>query len=438
MNFLLKKENLPFILIPLLLSAIGLVFIYSTGQLDNGLNTNLYIRQMFWIIAGIAIALLIVSIDYYYLVEMSTIYYIAGCILLVFTLVFGREIKGAKSWFGYGGLGIQISELMKIAYILFYAKFLSDRNNLENSTLFFAKASGILMLPLLLILKQPDLGTSIVFIAIFIVMTLLGSRKIRIILDLIATVGLSAVLTLSYAYYRYYYLASGQEAVSFLEVFFQPNTFFAFAIILLAYTVIAFIIELFKPIELVSRFMRIAYIFGLAFLASGAATKVLRPYQWSRLLIFINPEFDRLGTGYNVLQAQIAIGAGGWFGQGLFQGTQNLRRFLPEKHTDFIFAIIAEELGFMGAFFVLGLYMYYMGLIIKTILSSKDTEGSLVAGGIMAMFATHVFINIGMNLGIAPVTGLPLPMISYGGSSYLAFMIASSILLCIYSRRFVH
>ncbi|MGL5722201.1 MAG: rod shape-determining protein RodA [Brevinema sp.] len=438
MSFLFKKENFPFIFIPIALSIVGLIFIYSTGQLENGGNTNFYIRQLFWVLAGLILAGFIVAIDYYYMVEMSTLYYALGCFFLVLTLFFGREIKGARSWFGYGGLGIQVSEIMKIAYILFYAKFLKDRNNLENVYVFFIKAGAILLVPLILILRQPDFGTSLVFLSIFIVMTLVGSKDIRLIIDMVAIAISTAGLTLIYAYYRYYYLSLGNDPIQIWDFLLSSNNFLMISFVCLAYTVFAFLFSLFKPVEIIHRFLRPSYLIGLPFLVSAAATKILKPYQWSRLLIFINPEFDRLGTGYNVLQAQIAIGAGGWFGQGLFQGTQNLRRFLPEKHTDFIFAIIAEETGFVGSFFVLLLYMVYTGLIIKTIFSAKDTEGCLVASGILAMFICHIVINIGMNLGIAPVTGLPLPMISYGGSSYLSFIIASAILLSIYNRRFVH
>ncbi|MGL5254440.1 MAG: rod shape-determining protein RodA [Brevinema sp.] len=438
MGLLLKKENFPFIFIPITLSIVGLIFIYSTGQLENGGNTNFYIRQLFWVLAGLALAGLIVAIDYYYMVEMSTIYYIVGCLFLVLTLFFGREIKGARSWFGYGGLGIQVSEIMKIAYILFYAKFLKDRNNLENVYIFFIKAGLILFIPLALILRQPDLGTSLVFLNIFVVMTLMGSKDIRLIIDIVAIAVTTSLLTLAYAYYRYYYISLGRESINIWEFFLSPNNFLMISFICLTYTVFAFLFSLFKPIEIINRFLRPSYLIGFPFLVSALVAKILKPYQWSRLLIFINPEFDRLGTGYNVLQAQIAIGAGGWFGQGLFRGTQNLRRFLPEKHTDFIFAIIAEETGFIGSFLVLLLYMIYIGLIIKTIFSAKDSEGCFVASGILAMFICHIVINIGMNLGIAPVTGLPLPMISYGGSSYLSFIVASAILLSIYNRRFVH
>jgi len=152
----------------------------------------------------------------------------------------------------------------------------------------------------------------------------------------------------------------------------------------------------------------------------------------------INPEFDKKKAGYNVIQSKIAIGSGGFFGKGLFRGTQNILGFLPEKSTDFIYSIIGEELGFFGGSIVMALFIIYFYYIIKTIKNAKDKEGMLISTGIMAMFFVHFFINIGMSLGITPVTGLPLPFISYGGSSYITFIGASALLLNIYSRRFVH
>lgn len=439
MKNILKKDSILYVIIPLILSFIGILFIFSTGQLEHGNNTNLYLKQLLWVGVGIIFALFIVSIDYYYIVETSFIYYILGIILLVFTLLVGKEIKGAKSWLGMAGLGIQASEVMKICYILFYAKFLSSKSNTESNFRTLIFALGILIIPLSLVLLQPDLGTSIVFISIFITMTMVSTKNISIILQGLITGLLMVILTLCYAYYQFYYLAnSNNSPIAILDILLLPNTFFAIATILLVYTVITFVIELFQPIAWINKFTTGSFIIGISFLMSGIATKILKPYQWSRLLVFINPEFDRLGAGYNIIQAQIAIGSGGFSGQGFFNGTQNLRRFLPEKHTDFIYAIIAEETGFIGSFLVVFLYIIYFSMMIKIIFSAKDIEGSFIATGIFTMFAIHTIINIGMNLGIAPVTGLPLPFISYGGSSYITFIIAAALLLNIYNRRFIH
>ncbi len=436
MKDIFKTHTILFLLIPMLLSIIGVIFIMSTGQSDNGFS-SLYLRQIAWIIIGIGICFVILSVDYYYIVEVSVIPYTIGLLLLVLTFFIGKEVKGAQSWLGIGGFGIQGSEIMKICYIIFYARFLRNVPKDEKEIKTFCKSLVLLIPPLVLILLQPDMGTAIIFCSIYVAMTFIGFQKISILLSLIAVGIITAILIMIYTYYQLYYI-NINENIPFLDTLLSQGTFIAISVILLIYAVIAFIIELIQPIPWLGRFTRISIIMGLAFLTMGIATTILKPYQWNRLLVFINPEFDRLGSGYNVIQSQIAIGSGGLTGQGLFQGSQNLRGFLPEKHTDFIFAIISEEWGFVGSFIVIVLYGIYSILIVRTILASKDPEGAYISTGILAMFITHIAINIGMNLGIAPVTGLPLPFISYGGSFYIVCITSSALLLNIYSRRFVH
>ncbi|MGL5955753.1 MAG: FtsW/RodA/SpoVE family cell cycle protein [Brevinema sp.] len=436
MKDLFKSHTIIFILIPMILSMIGIIFIMSTGQSDNGQN-NLYLRQLLWVVLGIGISAVILSIDYYYIIETSAIYYSIGIFLLIVTLLVGKEVKGAQSWLGIGGFGIQSSELMKLCYILFYAKFLKNIPKDEREFTTFYKSLFLLVPPLILVLLQPDMGTAIIFCSIYVIMSFIGFQKISILLSIIMIGVLTSILMLIYTYYQFYYLQTFDN-IALLDIMLSPNTFIAIAVILLMYAIITFGIELIQPIPWIHLFTRISLILGLSFLSMGVASALLKPYQWNRLLVFINPEFDRLGSGYNIIQSQIAIGAGGLTGQGIFQGSQNLRGFLPEKHTDFIFAIIAEETGFLGSIFVILLYGIYCILIVRTILSSKDAEGSYIVAGILAMFATHIGINIGMNLGVAPVTGLPLPFISYGGSFYLTCITSSALILNIYSRRFIH
>ena len=437
MKGIFKGHSSLFILIPFLLSLIGVLFILSTGQLDNNQNTNLYIKQLAWILIGIGLSIFILSIDYYYIIETSLLYYILGIFLLILTLLIGKEIKGAQSWLGIWGFGIQSSEIMKICYILFYAKFLKNTPKDEKEFITFYKSIFILILPLVLVLLQPDLGTAIIFCSIYIIMSFVGFRDINILLSIIIIGIIICFLMLSYTYYQFYYL-SNQSNIALLDILLKSSTFFAIAIILLIYAGITFFIELIQPIPWINKFTSASLILGISFFTMGILSFILKPYQWNRLLVFINPEFDRLGAGYNTIQSQIAIGAGGLSGQGIFQGTQNLRGFLPEKHTDFIFAIIAEESGFLRCFFVIFLYATYCLLIIKTLITSKDQEGAFMASGILAIFVTHIGINIGMNIGIAPVTGLPLPFISYGGSFYITSIISAALILNVYNRRFVH
>ncbi|MGL4387792.1 MAG: FtsW/RodA/SpoVE family cell cycle protein, partial [Brevinema sp.] len=272
----------------------------------------------------------------------------------------------------------------------------------------------------------------------FLIMSLLGLKDIQIILNLLITGILTSFLILSYAYYQFYYKTIYNTEHPIFEILLDPNTFFAMALILLIYAFISFLIELIQQISWLNKFIRGSSIVGVSFLLTGFIEKFLKPYQWNRLLVFLNPEFDRLGAGYNTIQSQIAIGSGGFLGQGIFKGSQNLRGFLPEKHTDFIFSILSEETGFLGSLFVIILYALFLTFIIKVVISAKDKEGSYIAGGLLAMYASHLCINIGMNIGVTPVTGLPLPFISYGGSFYLVCIVGVAMVLNIYQRRFIH
>lgn len=434
----IKNFSPAYLLIPLLLSIIGLVFIFSAGLKPDGSNTGQYLRQLLWIGLGLILIAVILSIDYYQWIDMSEWLYGGGLILLLITLLFGTRIRGAKSWLGIGSLGIQPSEIMKIFYILFFAKYLGRAQINEKKDQVFFISLAFLFIPLGFIMLQPDLGTSIVFTFIFLVMAYMGMPDDKYIRSLLAIGGITSALVLSSAVYRFYYLDLGGKNIEFLDIFFNFNTLIIVSLTMFIYSLIAFLIDFFNPVEIISRLLPFTLITGISFVASAGALKVLKPYQWKRLLVFINPEFDKYGAGYNIIQSKIAIGSGGLFGKGLLQGTQNNLGFLPEKSTDFIFSIISEELGFIGSALVLILFAVYFYYIIRVIQNAKDKEGTLVASGILAMFVIHFVINIGMTLGVAPVTGLPLPFVSYGGSSYLTFIAAAALLSNIYSHRFVH
>lgn len=434
----IKNVSYAFVIIPVVLSVIGLLFIFSTGINPGGGNTGQYIRQLIWVAIGIALAVFILSIDYYQLVETSEYYYIVGILLLLITLVFGKTVRGAKSWLGLAGLGIQPSELMKIFYILYFSKYLANAPVAEKKTKVILFSLGILLIPLALIILQPDLGTAIVYLVIFFVMSFMGMPDTSFLKYILFVVLISIVLVLGSAYYKFYYLEMGGNPIEMLEVMLSFNTLMIIAVVMFAYSLISIIIEFFRPVEVISKILPITLIVGVSFLFSAVAMKLLKPYQWKRLLVFLNPEFDKYGAGYNIIQSKIAIGSGGFFGKGLFRGTQNNLGFLPEKSTDFIFSIICEELGFFGGGIIIALFLLYFFYMIRTIQNAKDKEGMLISSGILAMFFIHFIINIGMTLGIAPATGLPLPFISYGGSSYIAFIVGAALLSNIYSRRFVH
>lgn len=425
------------VLIPLLLTCIGILFIYSTGITATGENTGKYLRQLIWVGISLLVFLVILWVDYYRWVELSSYFYILGILLLILTLLVGKNIRGSRSWFGIGGLGIQASEVMKIFYILFLAKYLANAPVIEKRVQVFLVSSFIAVIPIGLILLQPDLGTSLVYILIFLAMGYVGMVDTRFICYLLIVGLVGSVVILLIALYKYY-LEVGNPPLPLIDMLIDFKTLFSIAMALLLYSLFTAIIDFFNPVDWIKKILPFSIFSGMGFLMAAGAVKVLKSYQWKRILVMINPEFDKAGAGYNVIQSRIAIGSGGLFGKGLFRGTQNQLGFLPEKDTDFIFSIICEELGLIGALLVLGLFFLYFSYMFAIIKEAKDKEGTLVTIGIFTMFASHVIINTGMALGILPATGLPLPFISYGGSAYLAFAMGAALLINIHSRRFVH
>lgn len=432
-----------YVIVPVILSIFGLIFAYSTGiSAEDGtigpFFQSQFFRQLVWVIVGLIIAGIILSLDYFQLAEMSEWFYIGGIVALIAVLLFGVRVRGAKSWLGFGSLGIQPSEIMKLCYILFFAKYLSNAPIKEQKTKVILISSALVLLPLGLVMLQPDLGTSIVFVVTYILMIYFGFKENTFTKYVMITGVVMVVLVLSTAYYHFYYLESGGASMKFFDLMLSFETMLIIAVTMFAYSGIAVLINTFRPVEIVKKILPFTIITGISFFVSAVGIKVLKEYQWKRLLVFINPEFDHWGAGYNIIQSKISIGSGGFLGQGIFRGTQNILGFLPEKSTDFVFSILAEEMGFFGASIVIGLFAYYFYLLLKAIQSSKDTTGKLICAGVLAMFFIHFFINVGMALGVAPATGLPLPFISYGGSSYLTFIIGSALVANIYNKRFVH
>ncbi len=432
-----KNATPALVFIPLILTLIGLVFIFSADINANGTNNGLYLKQLLWIVTGLTIAYFIINIDYFIFVETSLYYYIGGLVLLLITLLLGKNIRGHKSWMGFAGLGIEPSEIMKVCYILYFAKYLANAPSIEKKTQVFFVSLGLLAAPLLLILLQPDFATSAVYIFIFLVMAYLGMADTIYIKYILLTGTATIFVFLAEGFYKAY-LLNGGNINPVIETILNANTFFIISIVMFLYTLIIFVIEFFQSMSISKKILPVTTIVGSSCLILAVSFKIFKPYMWNRILMMFSPEFDKSGAGYNIIQSKIAIGSGGFFGRGIFQGTQNILGFLPEKSTDFIFAIICEELGFLGGFLILGLFGLYLYNISRTIQNAKDKEGMLVASGILAMLFIHLFINVGMTLGLIPVAGIPLPFISYGGSSYIGFIVAAAIILNINIRRFVH
>jgi rod shape determining protein RodA len=355
-------------------------------------------------------------------------------IVLVYTRIFGRYVNGAKSWVGIGELGIQPSEFTKLVYILYLAYYLDKSERTESQFMRFLKSIAIMGVPMLLILSQPDLGTASVYLPIFLAMCFVAGIPLRYL----GMVLLGGSLTIVFTVLPLWESAILKQSVPVIRILTDTRllliTIFALGVI----TVLALIgRSTFKA----KYYYWIAYVTGLilvAILLSKGASRVLKDYQIMRLIVFLDPNVDPLGSGWNIIQSITAIGSGGPFGLGFLKGTQSHYRFLPQQSTDFIFSILSEEWGFAGGAIVFGLYAVILGRGMVVVRRTESRFGSLIAVGIVSMFFFHFVVNVGMVMGMMPITGIPLLFLSYGGSSLWTAMIAIGLLMSINLRRLEH
>ncbi|MCK5455348.1 MAG: rod shape-determining protein RodA [Calditrichia bacterium] len=401
----LKNVDFALILSLVGLIVLGLFTLYSSSHttVEGGLGSNFFLKQLIWVIIGFGAIIIIFFMPNRWI--FASAYYLYGISLffLILVIFFVKTGQGAERWLQVGPISFQPSEFAKLASILAVARFVSrDEVNL-NTAKDFLFASLFIVVPFIVIVRQPDLGTSMVFVAIALPMLYWAGLKLSN-LFLIAM----PILIM---------LAS-----------FNFFTFLLLMVILVAYLVFSHRTKL----TLISNF--------LLNIAMGLLTPVLwnhlQPYQRDRIKIFLNPEADPRGAGYQIIQSKVAIGSGGGMGKGFMQGSQTQLRFLPEQHTDFIYAVIGEEFGFVGA--LSGLILYFILLIRGVQIASlvRSKFNSIVAIGIVTLIAFHMIINIGMTVGLLPVTGLPLPFVSYGGSALVTNMVMIGILLNFYRNRY--
>ena len=407
------------LLIPvLLLIGFGLLTLYSVGHVPDALKESVHTaesvffhRQLIWAAAGIAALIVAMLIPFRYYESAAVLFYSIGVILLVAVLLLSSG-RSTSRWIVIGGFNLQPSEFMKVALLFFLARFLAEKKNNPNKIRVMAIAVGVAAVPMLLVMKQPDLGTALVFPAL--VLPILYWRGLNEgIIMLFLTPVVSALLTI------------------FSERGIWQNRY-------------PFLLLVFFMFVLFVAYRRRRYIFQsslLVILNLGVMLAVpniwnrLQVYQQKRILDFMRPESDILGSGWQVYQSKVAIGSGGFFGKQYLHGTQKLLAFLPERHSDFIYSVLAEEMGFVGALIVLLLFavLILKGLYLAT--QVKNRFASIAAVGISSYFAFHVIVNIGMTIGLAPVTGLPLPFMSYGGSSMLVSCFLVGVLMN-FSMRF--
>lgn len=355
------------LLIVILISIIGILTIFSaTRQPSAGdaAQASFYIKQMVWLAISILTLILFISFDYIWLARIAVPVYIMGLLLLLIVLIAGRTGMGAQRWISLGPLSFQPSEFFKLMFIIMISSYYSFSREPLGVAGLLRVFFFVVFIPFLLLFKQPDLGTAIVVLLIFISVSLAKGLHKKVVI-MIVVIG----------------------------------------------------------------------IISLPFLGNIMWTG-LKDYQKNRLIAFIDPQADPAGIGYHINQSKIAIGSGEFFGKGYLKGTQGPFRFLPEKHTDFIFAVFAEEWGFVGSVFLLSLYLLLIMRGLDTASKAKDDFGRLLALGITFMFCIYFFVNIGMTLGIMPVVGIPLPFMSYGGTALLSNYISIGVLINIRTRRF--
>jgi rod shape determining protein RodA len=419
----------------LLLSIFGILFIYSSGVTSAGvLVSTEYMRQIIWSIGGLVLALALALINYRRFYDLSLYLYLGTLVLLIYTCFFGRLVNGARAWLGIGSFGIQPSEFAKITTILFLARYLDASKRSRNTFIRFAGSCIIVFIPMAVILLQPDFGTSLVFIPILLVMTFIAGISVRYVAFLgvcIILTGLFMVLPL----WQSYILGN---TLPFLMIL--TNIRFVTITVLVLALIAA--IALFGYIRYKKQyFFWIVYAAAIVIFSLGASFvshKVLRDYQIMRLIVFLDPNVDPRGSGWNIIQSITAIGSGGLLGKGYLHGTQSHYRFLPQQSTDFIFSIFTEEWGLLGGILVFTLFLLICLRLIKIMKTTSDSFGSYIAAGLSAMYIFHFLINVGMTMGIMPITGIPLLFMSYGGSALISAMTGIGFALSIYIRRFGH
>lgn len=351
-------------------------------------------------------------------------------LLLVLTLLFGRVVNGARRWIGIGNLGIQPSEFAKIVLILVLAKVMDSSFGSLHKLGRFMILLAIAAVPAGLILVQPDLGTALALIPVVFAMALVAGASLSHLMFF----GMTGVLTIVIAVLPAVnqHLVDGNSA--FLSVFGESGLMFLMILVFLGITLLSWAARSATGRQW---FRWISYGSGVSassLMGAMIIQRALRPFQVMRLIVFLNPEIDPRGAGWHTIQSLTAVGSGGLAGKGWLQGTQSQLQYLPQQSTDFIFSILAEELGFVGVLLVFALYgfLLFRGLVIA--MQARDTFSGLVATGVVTLFAFQFFVNVGMTIGIMPITGIPLKLMSFGGSSLWSAMIGIGLLLNIAAR----
>lgn len=417
----------------IILMIIGVMFIYSSGVTSTGLViSNEYIYQIVWIISGLIIFFFVMFSDYLIIRQWSFYIYAGFILILILTLLIGRQVRGARSWLGFFGFGIQPSEFTKIATILFLSDYFVKKKKSIRDLSTFTVGMFIAFLPVIFIILQPDMGTSFVYIPIFLVIAFMAGVKKRYLFFLLIS-GFEMIFLGMLPAWQKFIL---KEDIRFVQILLTNDLFLILVGAIGIVSFLSLIGYLFTKKSYFYWLMYSSFLSVVGFVGSLGVRSFLKEYQIMRLIVFLDPGVDPRGTGWNTIQSLIAVGSGGLTGKGFLSGTQSHYRFLPEQSTDFIFSILSEEWGLIGSVSIIILFSIILVRGLVLIMNSKDSYGYYVGSGIIIMIFFHVIINIGMSIGIMPITGIPLLFISYGGSSLWTALISVGLLQNIYLRRY--
>lgn len=436
----MRSVKLDWGLISIILSlcVIGIINIYSASQSERlASGIHLYEKQITWVILGVIIMFSLSMLNYQLIGYYAVYIYGVGIILLVITLLFATPIHNAKRWINLGFINFQPSELIKLAFIIILGKYIDIRGRDIRHFRELIITFILLLIPFSLILLQPDLGSGLSLIPIFLIMLFVGGADNSHLFSILA-IGILTLMIPLITTYRDLVGMTEQDPGFVLKFISNIKNVLILGIFFTITSITLYLIQFFINWKFLRKIYIPTTVLSFGLMLSTIVTKYFKPYQKKRILTFFNTELDPLGAGYNVIQSKIAVGSGGFLGKGFLKGTQNQLGFLPEKSTDFIFSVLAEEWGFLGSFVILVFFLILIIKGIKIAYESKDLFGSLLAAGITSLLFYHVMVNVGMSIGIMPVTGLLLPFVSYGGSNLMIFMIAIGILLNIRARKYAN
>lgn len=427
---------------------LGLLFITSASYEPDTDNifafSHNYMKQAMWIGISWVVAIVVLLLDRRIFHMFATPAYIVGIALLVGALLFGREVNGAKAWFEFGGIRVQPVEFAKIATALMMARVMSDYAFNIKRLVDLIKVGAVIMLPFMIIVLQNDTGSGLVLGAFIFVFFREGLSKyiyfpalftvflfvVSLIFDPFVIFMVLLLLFMGYSMLKHgavighVRMLCGILLATLLLSAFTPLSGYAALMIVASIAVVVLLFFVFKTHTLSLLWPIVLFVYAMIFVpTSDYLFSKLEPHQQNRIHTFVGVVDDPTGVGFNVIQSEIAIGSGGFTGKGIFEGTQNRYDFVPEKHTDFIFSVVGEECGMLGATVVVMLFVILILRLMRMGERIKEPFGRVYCYSVAAMLLLHLCVNVGMTIGVMPVMGIPLPLVSYGGSSLLAFTI---------------